>query len=107
MSGKSQLAQYDVDSSCRIYMADGARTTQRMFGAGIAYPQRRSDGIILPKKEIKHEITFYKYPKVDSFDLYRTNVGYSVCRGIVNSMKKSKFCTDHFTTEDVNSITNA
>lgn len=28
----------------------------------------------LPKEELIHDITFYKYPRVDSFDLYRNGV---------------------------------
>lgn len=58
-----------------MYLADGNQLVDRMYGTGIGYPQRRSDGIVLPKKQLVFDVTFYTYPKVDSFDMYRTNVG--------------------------------
>lgn len=56
-------------------MADGERVLTNTYGAGIAYPQRRSDGMVLPTKFQQNNAKFYKYPKVDSFDLYRNTVG--------------------------------
>lgn len=84
MEGKTTLCQYDVDSNCKVYLADGNKQFSNMFGGGIGFPQRRSDGMVLPKKDIRHQVTFYKYPKVDSFDMYRTNVGNSIGKNIVD-----------------------
>ena len=90
MEGQTTMCQYDVDGQCRVYLADGTRQFSNMYGAGIGYPQRRSDGIVLPKSQIKHHITFYKYPKVDSFDMYRSNVGTSISRNIWEEQEKIK-----------------
>ena len=75
MIDRKTVCQYDVDDSSRLYTADGRKVLAKTFGSGIAYPQRRSDGMMLPKKDLKFDITFYKYPRVDSFDLYRNYVG--------------------------------
>lgn len=75
MVGRKHLCQYDADDNCRLFLADGERVLANTYGAGIAYPQRRSDGMILPAKGNNPTYKFYKYPKVDSFDLYRNTVG--------------------------------
>lgn len=75
MIDRKTVCQYDVDDKSRLYTADGRKVLAKTFGSGIAYPQRRSDGMMLPKKDLKFDITFYKYPRVDSFDLYRNYVG--------------------------------
>ena len=82
MQEKVSVGQYDVDSDCRLYVADGQRVLSKVFGTGIAYPQRRCDGIVLPKRDLVHKVTFYKYPKVDSFDLYRNYVGGQIVRNL-------------------------
>lgn len=75
MIDRKTVCQYDVDDKSRLYTADGRKVLAKTFGSGIAYPQRRSDGMMLPKKDLKFDVTFYKYPRVDSFDLYRNYVG--------------------------------
>ena len=77
------ISQYDVDDASRLYLADGSKVLSKTFGAGIAYPQRRSDGMLLPKKDLKFDVTFYKYPRVDSFDLYRNYVGDTILKGLL------------------------
>jgi hypothetical protein len=79
-----------VDDNSRLYLADGRKVLSKTFGSGIAYPQRRSDGMLLPKKELKFDITFYKYPRVDSFDLYRNYVGDTILKGLVPKSKLEK-----------------
>ena len=71
MVDRVTMSAYDVDADCRLYTADGKTVLSKVFGAGMAYPQRRSDGMQLPVKDLRFDITFYKYPRVDSFDLYR------------------------------------
>ena len=41
----------------------------------------------LPKKDLVHNVTFYKYPKVDSFDLYRNSVGDHVLKNLIPKKK--------------------
>jgi len=43
--------------------------------------------MLLPKKDLKFPNWFYKYPRADSFDLYRNSVGDAVLR---NLLPKSK-----------------
>ena len=105
MHEQTTLAQYDVNSDCKLYLADGNYLIDRMYGTGIGYPQRRSDGIILPKKQNTFDVTFYKYPKVDSFDMYRTNVGSSISKNILDQLEKKN--QNHFTEEGCNKIRNA
>jgi len=80
MDGNTQLCQFDVDKNSKVYLSDGNRQFSNLFGAGIGYPQRRPDGILLPQKEVRHDVTYYKHPKVDGFDLYRTYVGNTLCK---------------------------
>ena len=64
---------------------------------GVGYPQRRSDGMQLPKKESDdYQITFYKYPKVDSFDLYRNWVGNTVLNRVYPKKKLDNHMKSHF-----------
>ena len=76
-----------MDGECRIYMADGRHVLKKVLGAGIAYPLRRSDGMQLPKKDLIHKVTFYKYPRVDSFDLYRNFVGDHILKNLLPKKK--------------------
>ena len=85
------ISQYDVDDNARLYMADGRKVLAKTFGAGIAYPQRRSDGMMLPKKDLRFDVTFYKYPRVDSFDLYRNYVGDTILKNIIPKDKIAKY----------------
>ena len=82
MVDRVTLSQYDVDDDCRLYTADGKHVLARVFGAGIAYPQRRSDGMLLRKKDLRFDVTFYKFPRVDSFDLYRNFVAEVILKNI-------------------------
>ena len=76
MTDNKTVIQYDVDDFSRIYLANGTQIFSKIFGLGIGYPQRRSDGMIFSKKlSNDFNFTFYRYPKVDSFDLYRNYVG--------------------------------
>lgn len=68
-------------------MADGRHVLKKVLGAGIAYPLRRSDGMQLPKKDLIHKVTFYKYPRVDSFDLYRNFVGDHILKNLLPKKK--------------------
>ena len=43
--------------------------------------------MVLPKKELVHDVKFYKYPKVDSFDLYRNTVADSILRQILKKVR--------------------
>lgn len=47
------LCQLDTSSSMRLYLASGKHVTRNVYGIGIGYPQRRSDGIVLKQNE-KH-----------------------------------------------------
>ena len=49
MADRTHITQYDVDEQCRLYTADGKNFLPRVFGAGIAFPQRKSDGMALSK----------------------------------------------------------
>ena len=57
----------------RLYTASGKHLINNIYGVGIGYPQRRSDGMML--KSSDSHLKFYKYPKVDSFDLYKGHLG--------------------------------
>ena len=97
MDGNTTMAQYDVDDLSRVYHADGRRTFSRVYGMGVGFPQRRSDGMQLPKKESDdYQITFYKYPKVDSFDLYRNWVGNTVLNRVYPKKKLDLYIKSHF-----------
>ena len=72
-----------MNDQCQLYTHKGNEVIQRIFGSGIAYPQRRSDGMILKKKELVFDVKFYKYPKVDSFDLYRNSVADTILRNLI------------------------
>ena len=87
MVDRKTVCQYDVDDCSRLYTADGRKVLAKTFGSGIAYPQRRSDGMMLPKKDLKFDVTFYKYPRVDSFDLYRNYVGNTILDNILPKKK--------------------
>ena len=87
MVNKTTVTQYDVDERCRLYTADGKNVLPKVLGTGIAYPQRRSDGMLLPKKDLKFPNWFYKYPRADSFDLYRNSVGDTILRNLVPKSK--------------------
>lgn len=88
MVSRKHLCQYDADDNCRIYLADGERVLSNTYGAGIAYPQRRCDGMVLPVKFYSPTYRFYKYPKVDSFDLYRNTVGDLILRDVLRKGAK-------------------
>ena len=105
MVDRKTICQYDVDNASRLYTADGRKVLAKTFGAGIAYPQRRSDGMMLPKKDLKFDITFYKYPRVDSFDLYRNYVGSTILDNILP--KKWISSKNHLLKEKVSTIRNA
>ena len=97
MFENTTLTQYDVDDLCRIYHADGQRTFSRMYGVGVGYPQRRSDGMSLTQKESEdYQVWFYKYPKVDSFDLYRNWVGSTVLNRVYPKKKLDGHMDSHF-----------
>jgi hypothetical protein len=100
------ISQYDVDDYSRLYLADGHKVLAKTFGAGIAYPQRRSDGMMLPKKDLKFDVTFYKYPRVDSFDLYRNYVGDTILKNILPKHKIMKMI-EHQSSDEVRKIRNA
>ena len=86
MQATTTMCQYDVTTKSKLYLASGSKILNRVYGTGIGYPVRRSDGIILKESEKKQSVTFYKYPKVDSFDLYRTNVGMNISKSIWESI---------------------
>lgn len=107
MDGKTTLAQYDVDDFCRVYTADGLRTFSKLYGMGVGYPQRRSDGMQLPKRQSDdYQYTFYKYPRVDSFDLYRNYVGTAILNRIYPK-KKLENNKDFITLRNQHQIMNA
>lgn len=93
-------------------MADGRNVLKKVLGAGIAYPMRRSDGMQLPKKDLIHKVTFYKYPRVDSFDLYRNFVGNHILNSLIPKKKiigsgKNDFNENHCLSMLSKSIKNA
>ena len=60
---------------------------------------------MLPKKDLKFDVTFYKYPRVDSFDLYRNYVGSTILDNILP--KKWIALNKHLMQEKVKTIKNA
>ena len=69
-----------MDKLCRPYLADGRHVLTKMFGSGIGYPQRRSDGMCLGNYQSEW---FYQYPKVDSFDLYKGYVAETLLKHLL------------------------
>ena len=63
--------------------------------------------MLLPKGENKPEVKFYKYPKVDSFDLYRNYVGEVILKSIIPKNKKISLSRGHFANAGVLQIKNA
>ena len=43
--------------------------------------------MLLPKKDLNFDVTFYKYPRVDSFDLYRNYVGDTILKHLLPKAK--------------------
>ena len=63
--------------------------------------------MVLPKKENTPEFKFYKYPKVDSFDLYRNYVGEVILKSILPKEKRIHPNRGHFAQKGVMAIRNA
>jgi hypothetical protein len=107
MEGTATLAQYDVDDFSRLYLANGNQLLAKVFGLGIGYPQRRGDGMVFSKKQTSDfNFTFYRYPKVDSFDLYRNYVA-GVILGKLLPKRKIENNGHYVADKNVFTITNA
>lgn len=79
LSQKVPFTQFDVDSKCRVLLADGY-TLSKIFACGIGYPVRTKDGMIslAPGKN---------NPRADSFSLYMNFVGDTILKGVLPKQK--------------------
>lgn len=67
--------QFDVDSKCRIVLADGSVLT-KCFACGVGFPVRTKDGLAGTKGEATN-------PRADSFSLYMNTVGEILLKSII------------------------
>ena len=62
--------------------------------------------MMLPKKDLRFDVTFYKYPRVDSFDLYRNYVADTILKNLLPKSKLNK-SKGHQLSDEVKNIRNA
>lgn len=71
--------QFDIDSKFRVKMNDGG-ALRKVFGSGIAFPTRTTDGRIIPEAGKPN-------PRADSFSLYLNYVGTKILENILPKSK--------------------
>ena len=79
LSQRAPFTQYDVDSKCRLITSD-YMYCPKLFGSGLAYPLRTSDGMIVQEAGRLQ-------PRADSFSLYMNHVGNTM---LANLLPKGK-----------------
>lgn len=71
--------QFDIDSKFRVKMNDGG-ALRKVFGSGLAFPTRTTDGRIIPEVGKPN-------PRADSFSLYLNYVGTKILENILPKSK--------------------
>lgn len=79
LDAKVPGTQFDVDNKFRLKMTDGGSIC-KVFGSGLAFPTRTSDGKSLPEAGRVN-------PRADSFSLYLNYVGTKVLDSLLPKTK--------------------